>query len=338
MPLSPLDSASTAEPNGRVLRLADPSEGRVESDEPAPDPAPDLRPAKQGAKHVRLYHFPTSLCSQKVRLALAEKGVEWQSSIVNIGPAHEQLQPWYAKLNPRLVVPTLDLDGETITDSRHIVEQIDGRFSGEPLVPAELRDEVTRWVEAQDRLPMRELELAQTKGLVRWLRRWGLKQKRKQIRKLTKKYPELAEVYRRKLDDLAALDEVVRSPTRGRELVDEIEAVLDGLELHLSLADEGTPRWLAGDRYTLADLVWTPVIARLELIGFARSMAAHRRPHLAGWYARVRERASFAAMIRRLTVGQALRFYGPFVLKTFLLVWVLKWAIVIGLGWAIAAM
>jgi hypothetical protein len=43
-------------------------------------------------------------------------------------------------------------------------------------------------------------------------------------------------------------------------------------------------------------------------------------------------------MIRRLTVSQALRYYGPFVLKTFVLVWVLKWAIVLGVGYAIAAL
>lgn len=322
MPAS-ADSASLApdEDKVRVLRVADAGETEHAS-------------GRQPIKHVRLHHFPTSLCSQKVRLALAEKGVEWHGTIVNIGPAHEQLQPWYAKLNPRLVVPTLELDGEILTDSRRIVVELDARFAGAALVPDEQRDEVMHWVDAQDRLPMRELELVQKKGLVRWLHGWGLDKKRKQIRKLTKKYPELAEVYARKLADIDQLRELMRSPARERELVDEAEALLDGLEQHLSL---GT-RYLVGDGYTLADLAWTPVIARLEQIGFARSMAAHRRPHLAAWYARLRERPSFGAMIRRLTVSQALRFYGPFVLKTFLLVWVLKWAIVLGLGYAIAAL
>ncbi|MFV8750208.1 glutathione S-transferase family protein [Nannocystaceae bacterium ST9] len=322
MPLSPsADPApALAEGAGRILRLATDDESTGPSAQP------------RGAMHVRLYHFPTSLCSQKVRLALAEKGVAWQSTIVNIGPAHEQLQPWYAQINPRLVVPTLVLDDEVVTDSRQIVESIDRRFPGPTLIPAELADEVMRWVDLQDRLPMRELELAQTKGLVRWLRRWGLKQKRKQLRKLIRKQPELAAVYQAKLDDLDQLERAVAGHAATRELVDEIEVVLDGLEHHL-----GEHRWLAGDRYTLADLVWTAVIARLEHIGFARTMAAHRRPHIADWYARLRERPSWDAMVRRLTVGQALRYYGPAVLKTFLLVWVLKWVVVIGLGWALTA-
>lgn len=324
---SSADSASIARDDDkvRVLRVADRGENE-----------PTQTGERAAVKHLRLYHFPTSLCSQKVRLALAEKGVEWHGTIVNIGPAHEQLQPWYAKLNPHLVVPTVELDGEILTDSRRILVELDARFGTTSLVPAEHHDEVMHWVDAQDRLPMRELELVQKKGLVRWLHGWGLDKKRKQIRKLTKRYPELAEVYARKLADIDQLRELMRSPTRERELVDETEALLDGLEQHLSLGEPCTPRYLVGDSYTLADLAWTPVIARLEQIGFARSMAAHRRPHLSAWYARLRERASFGAMIRRLTVVQALRYYGPFVLKTFLLVWVLKWAIVLGLGWAIA--
>lgn len=303
---------------GRILRLARETDAEVPTREST-------------AREVRLYHFPTSLCSQKVRLVLAEKAVSWQGTIVNIGPAHEQLLPWYAKLNPRLVVPTLAVDDSIVTNSRHIVEAIERQFPGPTLIPDDLQAEVMRWVELQDRLPMRELELAQAKGLVRWLRRWSVKQKRKRLRKLTKKHPELTEVYRHKLDDLDKLDQAVGQPNAARELVDEIEAMLEGLERHL-----GEQPWLAGDRYTLADAVWTPVIARLEHIGFARTMAAHRSPNIAAWYARLRERASWDAMIRRLSIGQALRYYGPAVLKTFLLVWVLKWAIVLGLGWVLA--
>jgi glutathione S-transferase len=307
-----------SEGSGRILRLARDGESEI----PTRDSV---------ARAVRLYHFPTSLCSQKVRLVLAEKGVAWQSTIVNIGPAHEQLRPWYAKLNPRLVVPTLAIDDTVVTNSRHIVETLEQQFPGPTLIPDDLRDQVMDWVELQDQLPMRELELAQAKGLVRWLKRWSIKQKRKRLRKLTKQSPELTEIYRHKLDDLDKLDQAIGRPNATRELVDEIEAVLEGLERHL--ADKP---WLAGDRYTLADAVWTPVIARLEHVGFARTMAAHRSPNLAAWYARLRERPSWNAMIRRLTVGQALRYYGPAVLKTFLLVWVLKWTIVIGLGWVLA--
>jgi hypothetical protein len=41
-------------------------------------------------------------------------------------------------------------------------------------------------------------------------------------------------------------------------------------------------------------------------------------------------------MQRRISFGQALRFYGPAVAKTFLLAWAIKWAIVLGIGWLVA--
>ncbi len=282
---------------------------------------------------VRLYHFPTSLCSQKVRLALAEKGVAWEGKTVNIGPEHEQLQPWYARLNKRLVVPTLEVDGAIITDSAHIVQFIDQHFPGKRLVPDDPveRDEVLRWVSLQDQFPMRELGYAQTKGVVRWVQGWMLRQKRKRLRRMIRKHPELTEVYQHKLADLDSLERAIKNKAAARQLIDEAEEMLDMIERRL--ADS---RWLAGDHYTLADLVWTAVLARLEHIGFARSMAEHRRPRVAEWYARLRERPSWDAMIRRLTFSQMVRFYGPAVAKTFVLAWVLKWVVVLGIGWLVS--
>ena len=120
---------------------------------------------------------------------------------MRMGLTHEQLEPWYAKLNPRLVVPTLEIDGEILTDSRRIVEQIDVRFPGPCLIPADLRDEVVRWVDLQDRLPMRELEIRQSKGLVRWLRHWDFKRKRKQAQARKKRLRALQRARARETPD-----------------------------------------------------------------------------------------------------------------------------------------
>ena len=38
------------------------------------------------------YHFPPSLCSQNVRLTLYEKGVEYTSKLVNVGPPMENYE------------------------------------------------------------------------------------------------------------------------------------------------------------------------------------------------------------------------------------------------------
>lgn len=291
---------------------------------------PSPRSAAEGAAKVTLYHFPTSIYSQQVRLALAEKQVAWESKIVNIGPEHEHFAPWYAKINPRLVVPTLEVDGTIVTDSAQIVRYIDEHFDGPALMPADPRaqEEALAWIEREIELPMRELGYVRTKGITRWLQRWSLRQRRKQLTKLRSRYPELDDVYAAKLDDLAALERTIGDRRASSELLDRVEVLLD--ELELTLSDR---KWLAGDQYSLADLVWTAVIAKLDHIGFARSLSQHRRPRVHEWYTRLRERSSWGAMIRRLTAMQVIRFYGPAALKAFLIFWVLKWALVGGGLW-----
>lgn len=289
-------------------------------------------PGPAGAKPT-LYHFPISLTSQQVRLALAEKHVDWVSQIVNIGPAHENLEPWYAKLNPALEVPTLEFRGTIVADVVEIVLFIDEHFHGPALMPTDPdeRAEVMRWIAIQCEFPMRELGYGRTKGMVRWFQRWSMRQMRRRLRRLIRKNPTLRGIYEAKLAEIDHLERGVRHRVGMTELVDDVELLLDEIEQTLEHRE-----WLAGPRYTAADLMWTAVLSKLEQIGFARSLREHRRPRVAEWYGRLRERPSWDAMIRHIGAGQALRFYGPAVAKTFLLAWVLKWAIVLGIGWLVA--
>ena len=54
---------------------------------------------------LTLYHGRTSVCSVKVRLALAKKGVAFDSRLLTL--SGDQFDPDYMKLNPNAVVPTL---------------------------------------------------------------------------------------------------------------------------------------------------------------------------------------------------------------------------------------
>ena len=64
---------------------------------------------------LTLYHANHSTCSQKVRLCLAEKRLEWTSKLINLA-TNEHLTPEYLALNPNGVVPTLVHDGAVIRD------------------------------------------------------------------------------------------------------------------------------------------------------------------------------------------------------------------------------
>ena len=57
---------------------------------------------------LTLYHYWSSVCSQKARMCLAEKQIAWESRHVDIF-RFENYSDWYTKLNPKNVVPTLDV-------------------------------------------------------------------------------------------------------------------------------------------------------------------------------------------------------------------------------------
>ena len=55
---------------------------------------------------LELYTHPMSPCAPKMRIVLAEKGLEWTAHHVNL-QEKENLEPWHLKLNPLGVAPTL---------------------------------------------------------------------------------------------------------------------------------------------------------------------------------------------------------------------------------------
>src|SRR5882724_10699232 len=83
---------------------------------------------------VTLYHGKTSVCSIKARLALAEKGVSFESRLMTL--RGDQFDPDYMKLNPNAVVPTLVHDANVIIESTVVMRYVDEAFPGPALTPA----------------------------------------------------------------------------------------------------------------------------------------------------------------------------------------------------------
>ena len=83
---------------------------------------------------LELYHSAHSTCSQKVRLCLAEKGLDWTPHELHFA-SRDHLQPEYLRLNPNGVVPTLVHDGEPVIESSVICEYLDDIFPEPALTP-----------------------------------------------------------------------------------------------------------------------------------------------------------------------------------------------------------
>ena len=101
----------------------------------------------RGWEMLKLYHYWSSVCSQKARMCLAEKKLQWQSHHVDLFN-FENYQPWYTALNPKAVVPTLDQDGRILIEFNVILEYLEDNFPETPLRPDDLyaRSQMRLWV------------------------------------------------------------------------------------------------------------------------------------------------------------------------------------------------
>jgi glutathione S-transferase len=83
---------------------------------------------------IKLYTFPPSTNSRKVRIALLEKGLEFQRINVDLSK-REQKNPEYLKIHPFGQVPALDDEGFILYDSTVINEYLEDEYPYPSLMP-----------------------------------------------------------------------------------------------------------------------------------------------------------------------------------------------------------
>ncbi len=83
---------------------------------------------------IRLYEYPPSSNCQKVRLVLAEKGLSYESVIIDLRKK-EQTAPEYLRINPYGLVPAMDDDGVVIYESTIINEFLEEKYPQVPVFP-----------------------------------------------------------------------------------------------------------------------------------------------------------------------------------------------------------
>lgn len=233
---------------------------------------------------LELYHNTMSSCAQKVRVALAEKGLEWKSHHLDLR-AGDQQQPEYLKLNPKGVVPTL-IDGElVIRESNVILEYLDDAFPKPPLRPSDPfgKAQVRLW---NQRLAEGHHDIATaTLSMGIAFRHQYLAKGEPACRELVEKVPDPVKRERRR--------DVIYNGTEAREFRLAVEMwvrLLNDMEAALARHD-----WLAGDAYTITDAAYTPYLTRLEhlkALGFIDD-----KPLVTDWYRRIKARPSYEAGI-----------------------------------------
>ena len=233
---------------------------------------------------VKLYHGLASTCSKKVRLSLYEKGVPFESRLLDL-QKFEQHRPEYLAINPKGVVPTLVHEGNAIIESSNIIEYVDEAFAGpalSPESPAE-RSAMRLWLRFSDE----EAYPAVAPPTWQYMRQRAAE----------------------KLSEEAVADTLANVPTTERrerwarmakggysdaELAEAFRKMEDCLDKLGSQLARTT--WLIGDCFSLADIAMLPFVVRIRNLRPELLEGSGREP-VAEWLERASERPSFASAI-----------------------------------------
>jgi glutathione S-transferase len=245
-----------------------------------------------GWKGVHVLHFMGSSCSQKLRVFLNLKGIEWQSHPVDL-PHYENMQPWFLGINPRGLVPVLVHDGAVHIESNDIIQYLEQKFPTQRLIPAGHENEVASLLHHEDDLhldlrtlsfrfvfappgppkPAAALEsyIANGAGTVQ-----GAVDREKQVQ---------IEFWQRAAKE-GFTDE------RARTSALRFRAEFDALEKRLAKQP-----YLMGDELSVLDIAWLIYAHRLSLGGYP---FARLHPHVHTWAERLRAMPEFAKEIGQL--------------------------------------
>ncbi|MEM9623122.1 MAG: glutathione S-transferase family protein [Pseudomonadota bacterium] len=230
-----------------------------------------------------LYHNPLSSCSQKVRMVLHEKGLSYDSNVIDLQKG-EQFAADYVKLNPNAVVPTLIDNNQVLIESTLINEYLDDAYPDVSLKPA---DPATRHT-MRHFCKQIDDALHPACGILTYAigARPGLLARPKaEVDALVANIPNPA----RRAARRSVIDHGVAAPEFRSAMLTH-RALFDRAEDMLATAD-----WLAGPQLTLADCALMPYVVRVDHLGQGAEVTS--RPHLQHWYEAIQARTSFVAAV-----------------------------------------
>ena len=245
---------------------------------------------------VHLFHFHNSSCSQKTRIVLNLKGVDWQPHPVDIS-RDENLNPRFLGINPRGMVPVLVIDGAVHIESNDIVSLLDARFPEPRLIPEGREAEMADLLRHEDDLhhDLRTISFRFTHPRGR----------------APKSADALAEYRAGGSGTVLG----VRDPNKDAEIAFWERIARDGItdeairvsagkfrrsfeELDRKLADAP---YILGARLSIADIAWFIYVNRLIRCGYP---VERLHPRLFAWFGPLRARDEFA---REVTVAPELQ-------------------------------
>lgn len=235
---------------------------------------PQIEPQDQSLKSltgIHLWHAPLSSCSQRVRLALAECGKDFESHPINL-EKDEHASAEYQRIHPKGLVPALVEDGRLIIESIDIIQHVAGG-SGHIATPKS-----PELLEMADAAQV-DLKLLTFEFLFR-----ADPPPPPEVDKAFQKSHQNAWLRQFRIDFANGFD-----PERLNDAIARTDAGFRHLDQLLS--DGRT--YLEGEEFSLSDIAWMPNVHRFRLMDWP----FERTPHLLAWFKRISQRPSYQSAL-----------------------------------------
>jgi GSH-dependent disulfide-bond oxidoreductase len=246
---------------------------------------------------LELYHFEPTVHSGEPLICLAEKQLRFQSRYIDLLQL-QQHEPDFLRINPSGLVPVLVHDGRIVTECGLILEYLDEAFPQRPLMPKPLIEqyEARFWIKyVAERMTPYVLLLGWHLLTRPTLASAVVERARETIVRLP---PVRRRLWSKALDDTYSGEEVALARESLSFAVDKLEGAL-----------ERGP-WLAGESYSLADIVAVLAVRAMRVVT-PEFVNAARSPRTLEWLGRVAERPAAREALAHARAPAPERVFAP---------------------------
>ncbi|PIN22024.1 putative protein (Ganglioside-induced differentiation associated protein 1, GDAP1) [Handroanthus impetiginosus] len=244
---------------------------------------------------MQLYHHPYSLDSQKVRLALEEKNIDYTSFHVNPITGKNFDSSFFQK-NPTAKLPVFQNGSHILYNTIEIIQYIEriAMVSSGGDESTLSSGDIVEWMYKIKQWNPKFFTLSHIPPKYRVTVSKFL---RRVIIARMAECPELASSYHRKLKEAYDKEDKLKDTAVIRRSEEHLERILDEAESKLS---ETT--YLVGEEFTLADVVFIPILSRLALMNL-KEKYIDSRPNVAEYWNLVQQRPSYRKVIGKYFDG-----------------------------------
>ncbi len=239
-------------------------------------------------KGLHLLHAGMSSCSQKTRIFLNLKGLDWEGHYIDLA-SDANHQPWFLGINPRGLVPVLVHDGEVHIESNDILLYAETLADETRLIPDKSSKQVKHFLDLEDNLHM-DLRALTFRYVIpshgpKLKDPEALERYKAASEKVDGKFdPHIQE----QIDFWEAANENGITDEQVKTATANFKRVFTEIDKALAQND-----FVLGDQLTAVDIAWFIYSNRLRLAGYPLSI----HTHLDAWFARLKSMDAFAKEI-----------------------------------------